>query len=296
LAKKEINRYIYDGNVLLHEFAYAISERPKPIADDVGRLSFDKEEPTTNLITWVFDEGTFVPSAKITSEGTFSIISDYLGTPILSFDEKGNKVWERELDIYGNVRKGDNHFIPFLYQGQYYDEETGLAYNRFRYYNTETGGYISQDPIGLAGGMPNMYSYVRNSNAYIDKFGLYSDLLGSGMGHHLMPRSIAKSLGIADLSPNHAIAWYPNNGVGTADLHKQMHRNLIDEGIPFHGSKFKGTSDEFFEAAKKAYKDMDTKGFMKIPGTDNKLLKNVTPLEGLEKLQDLHKKGKIPCK
>ncbi|WBX75036.1 RHS repeat-associated core domain-containing protein [Tenacibaculum ovolyticum] len=122
-------------------------------------MSFDKEEPTINLITWVFDEGTF------------SIISDYLGTPILSFDEKGNKVWERELDIYGNVRKGDSHFIPFLYQGQYYDQETGLAYNRFRYYNPETGGYISQDPIGLLGGA-NFYKYVKNSNLYIDPFGL----------------------------------------------------------------------------------------------------------------------------
>ena len=81
-----------------------------------------------------------------------------LGIPILSFDEKGNKVWERELDIYGNVRKGDNHFIPFLYQGQYYDEETGLAYNRFRYYNPETGGCISQDPIGLGSGEPNFYA------------------------------------------------------------------------------------------------------------------------------------------
>ncbi|WP_422091459.1 RHS repeat-associated core domain-containing protein [Tenacibaculum ovolyticum] len=172
IGKKEINRYIYDGNVLLHEFAYAISERPKTIADDVGRLSFDKEEPTTNLITWVFDEGTFVPSAKITSEGTFSIISDYLGTPILSFDEKGNKVWERELDIYGNVRKGDNHFIPFLYQGQYYDEETGLAYNRFRYYNPETGGYISQDPIGLLGNNPNLYAYSEDINKITDPFGL----------------------------------------------------------------------------------------------------------------------------
>ncbi len=62
--------------------------------------------------------------------------------------------------------------MPFLYQGQYYDQETGLAYNRFRYYNPETGGYISQDPIGLLGGMPNMYSYVSDSNILVDQFGL----------------------------------------------------------------------------------------------------------------------------
>ena len=111
-----------------------MNHRPKLIADDVGRLSFDKEEPTDNLITWIFEEGTFVPQAKIVDGEAYSIISDYLGTPILSFDEKGNKVWERELDIYGKVTKGDSRFVPFLYQGQYYDAETELAYNRFRYF------------------------------------------------------------------------------------------------------------------------------------------------------------------
>ncbi|WP_317235360.1 RHS repeat domain-containing protein [Niabella ginsengisoli] len=49
--------------------------------------------------------------------------------------------------------KGDKGLVPQLYQGQYVDEETGLAYNRFRYYDNESGGYISQDPIGLGGGM-----------------------------------------------------------------------------------------------------------------------------------------------
>ena len=74
-------------------------------------------------------------------------------------DSEGNEVWNRQLDIYGRVKReikasslGDDvrPFIPFLYQGQYYDFETNLAYNRFRYYSPETGAYISQDPIGLA--------------------------------------------------------------------------------------------------------------------------------------------------
>ncbi|MGG6229995.1 RHS repeat-associated core domain-containing protein [Tenacibaculum sp. SDUM215027] len=62
--------------------------------------------------------------------------------------------------------------MPFRYQGQYEDEETGLYYNRFRYYSPETGTYISQDPIGLHSGEPNFYSYVNNSNIWIDPFGL----------------------------------------------------------------------------------------------------------------------------
>ena len=56
-------------------------------------------------------------------------------------------------------------FIPFRYQGQYEDIETGLTYNRFRYYSPETGSYISQDPIELLGGMA-LYGYVHDSNGW----------------------------------------------------------------------------------------------------------------------------------
>ena len=68
--------------------------------------------------------------------------------------------------------EGEEEFIPFHYQGQYYDKETQLCYNRFRYYSPETGLYISQDPIELAGNNPNFYAYVFDSNAQVDVFGL----------------------------------------------------------------------------------------------------------------------------
>ncbi|WP_390892353.1 RHS repeat domain-containing protein, partial [Prevotella jejuni] len=60
-------------------------------------------------------------------------MSDYLGTPLQAFDNNGNKVWEQELDIFCRKKTGNNKssFIPFKYQGQYEDVETGLYYNRF---------------------------------------------------------------------------------------------------------------------------------------------------------------------
>ncbi|WP_233268525.1 RHS repeat-associated core domain-containing protein [Cellulophaga sp. L1A9] len=61
---------------------------------------------------------------------------------------------------------------PFRYQGQYEDVETGLYYNRFRYYAPDQGIYISQDPIGLAGNNPNLYAYTFDSNSEVDPFGL----------------------------------------------------------------------------------------------------------------------------
>ncbi|MCL1924194.1 MAG: hypothetical protein FWF50_01260, partial [Defluviitaleaceae bacterium] len=51
-------------------------------------------------------------------------------------------------------------------------EETGLYYNRFRYYMPEEGIYTQRDPIGLAGGNPTVYGYVYDTNSQIDPWGL----------------------------------------------------------------------------------------------------------------------------
>lgn len=59
-----------------------------------------------------------------------------------------------------------------MYQGQYYDFEVDLCYNRYRYYDCNAGSYISQDPIGLAGNNPTLYAFVKNLNAEVDVFGL----------------------------------------------------------------------------------------------------------------------------
>ena len=76
------------------------------------------------------------------------------------------------MDIYGNIRniEGGKTFIPFRYQGQYEDEETGLYYNRFRYYSPDSGTYVSQDPIRLESGEPNFYAYVPDVNSWIDEY------------------------------------------------------------------------------------------------------------------------------
>ncbi|GGE50177.1 RHS repeat-associated protein [Pedobacter psychrotolerans] len=175
IVKDRIYRYVWDGNLLLHEWYYPLSERPNLVVNEDGLLSYDKPEPLSeDLITWVYDQNKFTPSAKVVNGQYYSIISDYLGTPVQAYDEAGKKVWDAELDIYGKIRNlsGDRDFVPFRYQGQYEDAETGLYYNRFRYYDPEIGGYISQDPIGLMGGNPTVYGYVYDSNVEIDIFGL----------------------------------------------------------------------------------------------------------------------------
>ena len=70
----------------------------------------------------------------------------------------------------------ENFRCPFKYQGQYYDSEVELCYNRFRYYHPEIGRYISEDPIKLLGGF-NVFAYVSDSNAWVDVWGLLADFI-----------------------------------------------------------------------------------------------------------------------
>ena len=174
--------YVWDGNVLLHEWTQHKDETLTHV-DDKGEIT---QEIPEDIITWIFEEGSFVPMAKLHKGKSYSILTDHLGTPQEAYDEEGKKVWQCQLDIYGKVRslQGDQTFIPFRYQGQYEDEETGLYYNRFRYYSPDSGIYITQDPIGLEGGMPNMYAYTHDSNTWIDSFGLstYNPITWTALG------------------------------------------------------------------------------------------------------------------
>ena len=170
-----ITRWLWNGNIPLHEWKYAEKEKPQPVINEFGEVSSNKKEPLTNLISWLFDEGSFKPSAKIDGQNVYSIITDYLGTPIELYNDTGQKTWQADYDIRGKVRKlgiGSLSDCPFRYQGQYEDAETGLYYNRFRYYDCETGCYIKQDMIGIASGEFNLYLYVSDTNYWVDVFGM----------------------------------------------------------------------------------------------------------------------------
>jgi RHS repeat-associated protein len=179
-----ITRWVWDGNKPLHEWSYQEKEKPQAVVNEWGDISYNKEEPNpanavadVNGITWVFEQDSHRLAAKIVNGATYSVINDHLGTPQWMYDDTGKKVWEGVLDIYGRIRSlyGSGSDMPFRYQGQYEDVETGLCYNLFRYYDPEQGNYISQDPIGLAGSNPTLYGYVNDPNILIDPFGLNSN-------------------------------------------------------------------------------------------------------------------------
>ena len=162
-----VTRWVWNGNVPLHQWK---QHREYSVVED--RWNTDTER--RDMTVWLFDEDSFVPMAMIKEGRSYSILTDQLGTPTEAYDTEGNEVWSRVLDMDGNVigETGNKGMVPFLFQGQYYDRETGLAYNRFRYYSPKMGMYVSQDPIGLAGGILNLYGYVDDTLSFIDILGL----------------------------------------------------------------------------------------------------------------------------
>jgi RHS repeat-associated protein len=123
---------------------------------------------------WINLPGSSTPIATVQGGEIFSVVCDHIGTPQELFDQHGRLAWHASYRAFGHAEiKNDTGRVQcnFRFKGQYYDKESGLHYNRFRYYDPRVGRYICQDPLRLAGGI-NSYSYARNPVSWIDPLGL----------------------------------------------------------------------------------------------------------------------------
>jgi RHS repeat-associated protein len=109
-----------------------------------------------------------------TQTNRYYVHHDQLGTPQAMTDENANVVWRASYDPFGkaSIDAASTATLNVRFPGQYYDQETGLHYNYFRYYDPSTGRYITIDPIGLTGGV-NPYLYANaNPIRFTDPLGL----------------------------------------------------------------------------------------------------------------------------
>ena len=100
--------------------------------------------------------------------------NDHLNTPQMLTRPNGAVVWQGQYDAFGEVTQTNTQVSnPLRFPGQYQDDETGLHYNWYRYYDAQTGRYVTSDPIGLRGGL-NTYGYVGgNPLIHMDPYGLF---------------------------------------------------------------------------------------------------------------------------
>lgn len=149
---------------------------------DGDLLSIETNE-NFGLIHHVFEGLGFTPIARMTKQSWHAresvvdyAICDHVGTPLEYLDFERGIAWSgRQGAFGGDLSNRDSKSIQNLrFQGQYFDAETGLHYNRHRYYDPQTGKYMSKDPIGLLGGA-NKTSYPTNPIKLTDPLGLQSN-------------------------------------------------------------------------------------------------------------------------
>ncbi|KPN70588.1 hypothetical protein AKG09_11305 [Neisseria sp. 83E34] len=154
--------FVWDGTRLLQEYTYK------------GNYTYiytdqDSYEP----LAQVFD------NHKDRQQYLFYFHNNQIGTPHEMTDIHGNLLWYGSYSAWGSLasekRIYENIHQPFRLQNQYFDEETGLHYNFFRYYEAETGRFTNQDPIGLVGGT-NLYQFAPNAQSWTDALGLWAFL------------------------------------------------------------------------------------------------------------------------
>jgi len=153
--------------------AMALSETTdvKALMEANGGVYDIEQDPLWN------GEQRSVPSAFDMKEMAF-YQCDHLGTPQELTDHEGSIAWSASYKAWGEAKQAISEAgrksgfrNPIRFQGQYFDEETGLHYNRYRYYDPVSGRFVSSDPIRLLGGL-NIFAYAKNSTNYVDPLGL----------------------------------------------------------------------------------------------------------------------------
>ncbi|WP_240354316.1 RHS repeat domain-containing protein, partial [Pectobacterium brasiliense] len=156
----------------------------------IGQQQYRADGSAAREVQWVYEPGSFRPLAQVEAQGDSTqlhyIITDLTGTARELCSEEGEVRWRGEQGLWGAHREerrpiplrrylgdaaNEEVYCELRYQGQLFDAETGLYYNRHRYYDAESGQYLSPDPIGLGGGI-RPQGYVHNPLEWCDPFGL----------------------------------------------------------------------------------------------------------------------------
>ncbi|WP_391528363.1 RHS repeat-associated core domain-containing protein [Photorhabdus akhurstii] len=169
----KLTTYVWDGDVPaeIREYQHGRLKMIRHLVFDGWELIAQQ----TQQFTLNLDNRVELMAGEVETQYA---VSAPTGEPLALFDPTGKRVWRRpKQSLYGLRLSGHGENLqldPGLrFAGQLFDEESGLFYNRFRYYLPEAACYLSPDPIGLAGGF-NPYSYVHDPVNWIDPFGLTS--------------------------------------------------------------------------------------------------------------------------
>ena len=134
------------------------------LCSDGRRRLYIHHRGSSHLVGWVESDAS--------STSCYFVHGDHLGLPQEVTDEDGSLVWAADYDAFGRIRRLLVAEVeqPFRSAGQYADPETGLYYNRHRYFDPDAARYLTEDPAGLDAGL-NLYAYCANPVVETDPLG-----------------------------------------------------------------------------------------------------------------------------
>ncbi|MBP5076453.1 RHS domain-containing protein [Pseudomonas chlororaphis] len=228
-------------------------------------------------VHYIFEPDTFIPVAQAVRNSPISLLSqpdysgeysldedplwnhkamaspfdalawyqcDHLGTPQKLTDPQGYSAWNAQYKAWGQVTEQRSEWArqhevanPIRFQGQYHDHETGLHYNRYRYYDPAVGRFVSKDPISYEGGI-NIYLYAPNPLSWVDPLGLAA--------HRGRIQAQGAKL-------EESVAWNQDTPLTASDAKKKLEElkgKLSKKDLAARGDAFK-KADKFIDNAAK---------------------------------------------
>ncbi|MDR0243716.1 MAG: DUF6531 domain-containing protein [Burkholderia sp.] len=186
ISPSRISHFFWDGNTRVGEHV---------TGEDGGRvtdrdLHGDTLPDAGRVKEWIYYPETFRPLAMVNCdlaaggvskqatgraapglEWTYFYQNGPNGAPVRMHDASGQVIWEVRYRSIEGAEHWEGSDQPLRLQGQDFDAESGLHYNRYRYFDPSTCSFISQDPVGLEGGL-NLYGYAPATNNWVDPLGL----------------------------------------------------------------------------------------------------------------------------
>ncbi|MGW4052072.1 putative T7SS-secreted protein [Streptomyces sp. NPDC004779] len=173
-------------------------------------------EQTTDTVVLTWDHAGLRPLSQTErrtdsdDDRFFAIVTDLIGTPTELVSESGELAWHTRATLWGTTtwNTSATAYTPLRFPGQYFDPESGLHYNYFRYYDPESAHYLTQDPLGLAPA-PNPSTYVDNPHTWSDPLGLTACPPKGEKGNPFGSRDEARKAAyeLAGIKPGEAEFW-----------------------------------------------------------------------------------------
>lgn len=168
---RSVTRFVWSGPVMMHEIRRTFDGGPEPHVEERTILYEDDSQ-----VPWLQRDSRPANGSPAWASPWYAYVNDANDTPQYLVTPQGDVACELRRTPWGEatIEPGAITTTPLRFLGQYHDPETGLHYNRMRYYDPEVGRYISADPVALDEGTPNAFRYGINPIAWADPWGLHA--------------------------------------------------------------------------------------------------------------------------